>query len=83
MPGFGGLPRGEPQRSSPRGNGGDRIRTDDPLLAKQVLYQLSYAPAGQTLSQPHPEGYGRRHRATSGGSPSRITAREGNGPGRT
>ena len=21
-----------------------RIRTDDPLLAKQVLYQLSYAP---------------------------------------
>ena len=27
-----------------RRNGGDRIRTDDPLLAKQVLYQLSYAP---------------------------------------
>jgi len=26
-------------------NGGDRIRTDDPLLAKQALYQLSYAPA--------------------------------------
>ena len=26
-------------------NGGDkRIRTDDPLLAKQMLYQLSYAP---------------------------------------
>ena len=26
-------------------NGGDeRIRTDDPLLAKQVLYQLSYTP---------------------------------------
>ncbi len=25
-------------------NGGKRIRTDDPLLAKQVLYQLSYAP---------------------------------------
>jgi hypothetical protein len=24
--------------------GGDRIRTDDPLLAKQMLYQLSYAP---------------------------------------
>jgi hypothetical protein len=24
--------------------GGDRIRTDDPLLAKQVLSQLSYAP---------------------------------------
>ena len=33
--------------------GGDRIRTDDPLLAKQVLSQLSYTPfrrpAGQTL----------------------------------
>ena len=27
------------------GPGGDRIRTDDPLLAKQVLSRLSYAPA--------------------------------------
>ena len=27
-----------------RGGGGKRARTDDPLLAKQVLYQLSYAP---------------------------------------
>lgn len=27
--------------------GGDgRVRTDDPLLAKQVLSQLSYAPLG-------------------------------------
>ena len=26
--------------------GGKRARTDDPLLAKQVLYQLSYTPAG-------------------------------------
>jgi hypothetical protein len=24
--------------------GGKRVRTDDPLLAKQVLYQLSYTP---------------------------------------
>ena len=24
--------------------GADRSRTDDPLLAKQVLYQLSYSP---------------------------------------
>lgn len=24
--------------------GGRRVRTDDPLLAKQVLSQLSYAP---------------------------------------
>ena len=26
--------------------GGDRARTDDPLLAKQVLSQLSYTPDG-------------------------------------
>ena len=26
--------------------GGDRIRTDDRLVANQVLYQLSYAPEG-------------------------------------
>ena len=25
-------------------SGGDRIRTDDRLVANQVLYQLSYAP---------------------------------------
>ena len=29
---------------APAGNGGDRIRTDDPLLAKQMLSQLSYTP---------------------------------------
>ena len=30
---------------NPRASGGDdRDRTDDPLLAKQVLSQLSYAP---------------------------------------
>ncbi len=27
-------------------NGDDRDRTGDPLLAKQVLSQLSYAPSG-------------------------------------
>jgi hypothetical protein len=26
------------------GSGANRTRTDDPLLAKQVLYQLSYRP---------------------------------------
>ncbi len=31
-------------RIRPRQYGGNRIRTGDPLLAKQVLYQLSYAP---------------------------------------
>ena len=29
--------------------GGERIRTDDPLLAKQVLYQLSYTPEKESL----------------------------------
>ena len=32
-------------RSGGARSGGDRTRTDDPLLAKQVLSQLSYAPA--------------------------------------
>ena len=31
--------------------GGKRDRTDDPLLAKQVLYQLSYAPFTLNLCQ--------------------------------
>ena len=30
-----------------RGGGGERIRTDDRLVANQVLYQLSYAPLVQ------------------------------------
>ena len=30
---------------SPYRGGDERVRTDDPLLAKQVLYQLSYTPA--------------------------------------
>src|SRR4051794_17349606 len=39
--GWGGIDsRGSPRR----GSGDDRTRTDDPLLAKQVLYQLSYVP---------------------------------------
>ena len=44
---FAGLP-------TPLSGGGKRIRTDDPLLAKQVLYQLSYTPVVQpafTLSR--------------------------------
>ena len=27
--------------------GGSRIRTGDPMLAKHVLYQLSYTPSGR------------------------------------
>ena len=38
------LPGRAADGARPGSNGGDRIRTDDPLLAKQVLYQLSYAP---------------------------------------
>ena len=33
------------------GSGDDRDRTDDPLLAKQVLSQLSYAPNPGSLHQ--------------------------------
>jgi hypothetical protein len=29
--------------------GADRIRTDDPLLAKQMLSQLSYSPVARNL----------------------------------
>ena len=31
--------------------GGNRVRTDDPLLAGQVLYQLSYTPISSRSSQ--------------------------------
>ena len=32
----------------PANNGDNRIRTGDPLLAKQVLYQLSYVPLNKS-----------------------------------
>ena len=35
----------------PTCGGGNRVRTDDPLLAGQVLYQLSYTPIIRALSQ--------------------------------
>ena len=38
------FPRREPRLQT--GGGADRDRTDDPLLAKQVLSQLSYSPEG-------------------------------------
>lgn len=34
-----------PVRGKPVNGGACRDRTDDPLLAKQVLYQLSYIPS--------------------------------------
>jgi hypothetical protein len=36
--------QGRRGRRDRRGGGADRDRTDDPLLAKQVLSQLSYSP---------------------------------------
>jgi hypothetical protein len=48
-------PRHTPGQHEPRhlpGNGGgERNRTDDPLLAKQVLYQLSYTPLAGITDQ--------------------------------
>ena len=37
----------------PRG-GGERIRTDDPLLAKQALSQLSYTPVSRSQTSERP-----------------------------
>ena len=36
--------------------GGERDRTDDPLLAKQVLSQLSYTPGKARITSAPPEG---------------------------
>jgi hypothetical protein len=36
-----------------KSGGAKRIRTDDPLLAKQVLYQLSYSPTFSGLLVVH------------------------------
>ena len=49
LPGIAGIRAREVPASRPRiptsaAGGADRIRTDDPLLAKQVLSQLSYSP---------------------------------------
>ena len=57
-------PGNSPNRLSipPASHGGDRIRTDDPLLAKQVLYQLSYAPV--------PHGQSHSDRTAKRGAPS-------------
>ena len=39
----------EPRESLTDVGGADRDRTDDPLLAKQVLSQLSYSPIGSAF----------------------------------
>ena len=38
--------KGSPTGDRSLSGGADEIRTRDPLLAKQVLYQLSYDPSG-------------------------------------
>ena len=44
--------RPDAERCALRTGGGRRDRTDDPLLAKQVLSQLSYAPLPDLLQGP-------------------------------
>ena len=50
------------------GSGGDRDRTDDPLLAKQVLSQLSYTPG--VAKQRRPAGASKMHRQEASLQPS-------------
>ena len=53
-------PRHRAARSNPGHGGGDRTRTDDPLLAKQVLSQLSYTPeTGCTPNKAQPTWWAR------------------------
>ena len=40
------------EASNPVPCGDERTRTADPLLAKQVLYQLSYVPGGMQENPP-------------------------------
>ena len=44
-------------RKTTRSGGDKETRTPDPLLAKQMLYQLSYAPiwSGRRESNPRPQ----------------------------
>ena len=58
--------------------GDDRDRTDDPLLAKQVLSQLSYAPKARSVSKRAPAAQDRRAKRAG---PTPKAARVG-GPGR-
>src|SRR5690242_21911491 len=47
------------ERTRHPAGGDDRTRTDDPLLAKQVLYQLSYVPGLRARGPLHLESIGR------------------------
>jgi hypothetical protein len=66
-------PRSKPNPTKPKpGHGDGRVRTDDPLLAKQVLSQLSYVPR-----EPSPES---PRRQASGGSRGTVTAKPRHAP---
>ena len=59
-------PAALPSESNAQHGGDDRDRTDDPLLAKQVLSQLSYAPnlgthPLRTTGSSNPSSPGRKH----------------------
>ena len=60
--------------------GGKRIRTDDPLLAKQVLYQLSYTPVVQPAFLPFqgPSQYLENYTVTSNKLETPFTPRDPN-----
>ena len=70
-----GEPRGESCAFT--GSGGDRNRTDDPLLAKQVLSQLSYTPgvAKQHRRDRPNQRFGRKRGATSDPAPALLRKR--------
>ncbi len=68
-----------PSRHQMRIGGAERDRTADPLLAKQVLSQLSYSPNHRNTCQPTTKG------KPSGGSRSQTNhpQSEDGGPGKT
>ena len=50
----------------PKGSGGDEgARTPDPLLAKQVLSQLSYTPGSDPYEKRRKAGHTRREKTLS------------------
>jgi hypothetical protein len=56
-----------------RGGGRDRVRTGDPLLAKQVLSQLSYTPKDVSIvKQEEGEGQGGRGEMVRAGQVTRL-----------
>ena len=63
--------------------GGSRIRTGDPMLAKHVLYQLSYTPEGCRLGRGCVGAKRPRHQASGRGvtfaARQKLESRKGRG----